>query len=106
MTINSVDGTAHDVVITINSFDIKVTWTAPLFREDNSDLLGTDISAFRIYYGTTSGDYQTTVEITDSSQIEITLKTLARNTYYFVLTTVDLEGRESLYSEEAILSNQ
>jgi hypothetical protein len=62
----------------------------------------TDLSAYKIYYGTTPQMYTQTVTIANpgTTTISQTL-TLAPGTYYFVVTVIDNAGAESSYSNEA-----
>jgi hypothetical protein len=57
---------------------------------------------FRIYYGTTPGDYLLTIAVSDAYIDEIALDVPA-GTYYLVITSIDVDVRESTYSEEFVL---
>jgi VCBS repeat-containing protein len=105
LTINSVDGTAHTVVITIlgadennASADITLSWTAPAEREDNTAISLSEIAGYKIYFGTTQGQYSNNVTINDGTAVGYTVTGLPAGTHYFVVTTIDTEGRESQYS--------
>ena len=76
---------------------LGLSWTVPGFREDATVLLGTEISAYRIYYGTTSGDYQEQVEVKVGSN-NVDIPQLPVGQYFVVVTAVDIDGRESRYS--------
>ncbi len=80
--------------------DIDLSWIAPSEREDNSALSLSEIAGYKIYYGTTQGDYRSSVNINDSSSVGHTLVDFPAGTYYFVVTIYDTEGRESSYSTE------
>ncbi|MDH5611241.1 MAG: fibronectin type III domain-containing protein [Gammaproteobacteria bacterium] len=83
----------------------SVTWAKPAFREDGTDLPVGEIGGYRVYYGTTPGDYQREIEIPSDGTANgmVTVKNLpVGNTYYFVVTTYDTEGRESLYSSPEV----
>ena len=85
--------------------DAGLTWFAPDQREDNTAFSENEIAEFRVYYGTATGDYQNTISVkradsTASTPLNLELVLPTGFTYYFVVTTVDLEGRESLYSTE------
>ena len=79
----------------------KMTWTAPTEREDNTKLKPSEIKQYKVYYGTEPGMYDYTVDVPATGAVpekaEFTLPT--GFTYYFVVTTVDTDGRESLYSQ-------
>ncbi|RKZ55669.1 MAG: hypothetical protein DRQ44_17535, partial [Gammaproteobacteria bacterium] len=110
LTVYSIDGTSHSVTIVIyganennSSADITLTWTAPAEREDNSALSLSAIAGYKIYYGTTQGQYSDSVTINDGTAVvNYTFTGLPAGTYYFVVTTTDTEGRESQYSPEAV----
>ena len=110
LTVSSVDGTQHTVVITISGADevapinINLAWTAPSEREDNTPLSLSAIGGYNIYYGSTQGQYINTVSIDDGTADSYTFNDLSTGTYYFVVTTYDTDGRESQYSPEIIIT--
>ncbi len=83
---------------------ITIAWTAPVGRADNSPLSLSEIGGYRVYYGTTEGDYPNRIDVNDSSVLEITLNDLTLGSYYFVITTYDSAGRESVFSPVAIMT--
>jgi len=105
LTISSVDGTTHTVTIIIfganennSTADITLSWVAPAEREDNSGILLSEIAGYKIYYGTTQGQYSDSVPINDGTATGYTFTGLPAGTYYFVVTTIDTEERESQHS--------
>ena len=82
---------------------LSLSWTAPSEREDNTPISMSEIAGYRIYYGTTPGDYQYEIEINDAYN-DVADISLLQGTYYAVITTVDVDGRESVFSEEVILN--
>ena len=85
--------------------DTSLTWAAPIEREDSTAFSESEIKEFRVYYGTVAGDYQNVVpvaraDISAVTPLELSLKLPTGFSYYFAVTAVDLEGRESLYSDE------
>ncbi|MDH5388698.1 MAG: VCBS domain-containing protein [Gammaproteobacteria bacterium] len=109
LTISSIDGTQHTVVVIINGADevstpinINLTWNIPSEREDNTPLSLSAIGGYNIYYGSKQGQYINTVSIEDGSAESYTFTDLPTGTYYFVVTTYDTDGRESMYSTEII----
>jgi hypothetical protein len=46
----------------------------------------------------TEGDYPYEVDIPGGETMQVTLSDLVPGTYYIVVTTYDVEGRESTYS--------
>ena len=111
LTVSSVDGTTHTITITIIGVDentstanITLSWVAPVAREDNSALSLSAIAGYKIYYGTTPGQYPNSASINDSSASGYVFNNFSSATYYFVVTTIDTDGRESQYSTEVIIS--
>jgi len=111
ININSYDGTPHVITISIagknepsTTADITINWTAPIKREDNTPIVLSEITGFKIYYGTTQGKYNNSVTINDGSETQYLFKDLLSGTYYFALTTLDTDGRESAYSTEVLKS--
>jgi hypothetical protein len=73
-------------------------WVAPVARADGTPLSLADIDGYHIYYGNKAGSYPNRVKVTDATLQQVTLKNLASGTYYIVMTTYDVDGRESGYS--------
>jgi hypothetical protein len=71
---------------------------APSAREDDNPISLSEIAGYKIYYGTTQGNYNNSIDINDSSATGHTFKDLPAGTHYFVITTKDTEGRESQHS--------
>jgi len=111
LTISSLDGTTHNITITIigankNSISasISLSWVAPMAREDNSALSLSAIAGYNIYYGTTQGQYTSSANVNDGSATGYSFNNFTSATYYFVVTTIDTDGRESQYSPEISIS--
>lgn len=110
-TISSVDGTTHTVVIIINgtnetsatTADVSLSWVAPAEREDNSAISLSEIAGYKIYYSTTQGSYNNSVDINDGTAQGYTFTNFQAGTYYFVITTRDSDRRESQYSSEVTI---
>jgi len=105
MTISSIDGTSRDITVSIQGVDdtastLTLSWVAPVEREDLTPISPAEISGYRIYYGTSKGQYPNSVDINDGSATSNTFTDLADGVYYFVITTYDTEGRESKFSTE------
>jgi len=77
---------------------LSLNWVAPVARADGTPLSLADIDGFYIYYGNKAGSYTYSVKVTDGTTQRITLNNLAIGTYYIVMTTYDVDGRESVYS--------
>lgn len=107
LVVRSVDGTTRAIVITISGRDeantatnINISWLAPAAREDNSPISLSEIAGYKIYYGSAQGQYTGNVAIYNSSTVNHTFQNFSSGTYYFVITTVDTQGRESKNSTE------
>lgn len=75
----------------------SLSWDAP-----DSNIDGTpvdDLAGYRVYYGTSSGNYTSFVDIGLSNTAVIDSLTPGA-TYYFVITTYDTSGNESAFSNE------
>lgn len=82
---------------------LGVTWTVPSVREDGITPLPIgEVAGFRIYYGTTAGDYRQQVNVTNSVG-NVQVEDIPAGTYYVVVTVVDTDGRESVYSNEVVV---
>jgi hypothetical protein len=83
---------------------LTLAWDAPTTNTDGSSLNpATDLSLYKIYYGTASLTYSQVVSVANpgTTTISKTLN-LSPGTYYFSVTTVDTSGQESGYSNEVI----
>jgi hypothetical protein len=83
---------------TLGSFSLS--WTAPITRADGSPLSLADINGYHIYYGESSGNYTNNIDVTDGTAVTMTMDEVPLGTYYIVMTTYDVDGRESGYSLE------
>ena len=76
----------------------SISWTAPVARADGSPLSLAEIEGYRVYYGESEGDYPNRIDVSDGTAVELTLSELPPGTHYFVMTTYDNAGRESVFS--------
>jgi hypothetical protein len=76
-----------------------LTWTAPTQNEDGTAL--TDLAGYKIYWGTTSGNYSNSVTINDRDATSYVVDNLPSGTYEFVATSFNTSGVESRYSAPA-----
>ncbi len=98
-------GGSNDKVSSVAAKSLNLTWVAPSTREDGVGLSLSEISGYRIYYGTESGKYLNQIEVSDGSADQAEITGLeAASTFYVVMTTVDTAGRESAYSEEVVIN--
>ena len=82
--------------------NVSLSWVAPAEREDNTALSLSEIAKYKIYYSSTQGQYANNVVVNDSTATGHTFTNFSSGTYYFVITTIDTDGRESKYSPEVI----
>jgi hypothetical protein len=80
----------------------SLSWQAPSKRVDGQSLSMSEIAGYRIYYGTSSGDYDSVLPVDDPYTFTIQIDALPAGNYYFVMTAVDTNGNESGYSDEAV----
>ncbi len=83
----------------------QLDWTIPVAREDGSVLPLAAIDRYKIYYGSSSGNYTASlnvnsVDASGTAVSDFNLAEFSQGTYYFVMTTLDSGGRESPYSNE------
>ena len=83
---------------TINTGSVSLTWTAPVARADGTPISLADIGGFYIYYGKSEDSYPNRVDLEDGAAQAVTLNDIPVGTYYMVMTTYDVDGRESGYS--------
>jgi hypothetical protein len=76
-----------------------LTWIAPQTRADGSALR--DLAGYRIYYGTASRNYSTSITVSDPAATTYTIRDLPAGTYYFVVKAYDKSNAESAPSPEA-----
>ncbi|HEY5807046.1 MAG TPA: putative Ig domain-containing protein, partial [Povalibacter sp.] len=100
------DGEATD---SLTAFGINVTatangaatlsWTPPTRNTDGTTL--TNLSGYRIYYGTSSSSLNQTIQISNPSLSSYIVESLSPGTYYFGLKAVTSGGAESAMSNVA-----
>ncbi|MBI5543306.1 MAG: fibronectin type III domain-containing protein [Deltaproteobacteria bacterium] len=77
-----------------------LSWEAPTTFTDGSPL--TDLTGYRIHYGTSSGSYPSVVNVSNPTAVTYTVSNLPGGaTYYFVVTALSASGGESARSMEA-----
>jgi len=95
---------SNDAQTVTGGVALTLAWDAPTTNTDGSSLNpATDLSLYKIYYGTASLTYTSVVNVTNpgTTTISQTLN-LSPGTYYFAVTTVDASGQESSYSNEVM----
>ncbi len=86
------------VTVTSAHASVTRTWTAPTINTNGTPL--TDLAGYTLYYGNSSGNYTTTVNV--GNVTTYTFTNLAAGTYYFAVTAYDTSGNQSAYSNEVV----
>lgn len=76
----------------------SLSWTAPVIRSDGSPMSLAEIDGYRVYYGSTQGNYPDSVDVSDGTATSATISNVPVGEYYIVMTTYDSDGRESTQS--------
>lgn len=112
------EGTYNNIRITVSDgsesdstpeFDVEVqqvsmgsatlSWQAPTQNTDGTAL--TDLASYKIYYGTSAGNYPNQITIDNPGLTTYVVENLPADTYYFVSTAINSSGVESNYSNVA-----
>jgi len=87
-------------VAAVGTGSATLTWTAPTQNEDGSPL--TDLTSYRIYWGTASRNYTNNVTVTNPGLTTYVVgNLLSGTTYYFATAAGNSQGTYSAYSNEA-----
>ncbi len=78
---------------------VALSWQAPSLNTDGSAL--TDLAGYRIYYGTTQGNYTEQITIENPGITTYVVDNLSPNTWYFAATAFNEANIESNFSGEA-----
>ena len=70
-----------------------MNWDAPLTAANGSALGG--LAGYRIYYGSSSGNYSGSVYVSGASASSASVSGLGSGTWYFAVSSVDAQGNES-----------
>lgn len=85
------------------STSVTLSWRAPTTNTDGTPLTG--LSGFRVFAGTTPGQYSQIVSVPNPGVTSVILADLATgNRWYFVVTALNSGGFESLNSQEVSVS--
>jgi hypothetical protein len=87
--------------VTVNhgaTSSLTLTWSAPTSNVDGSAL--TNLSGYRVSYGTASRSYSVTVPVSGAGSTTIEIEGLTPGTYYFAIQSVNAVGVASDYSGE------
>ncbi len=96
-TIKAISGSiSASAGLTVTDRSVTLSWDAPTTNTNGSSL--TNLSGYKLYYGTASGSYSQTVTVNTGTTT--TLTNLSPGTYYFTVTAVNSNGTESVFSNE------
>ena len=79
---------------------MTLSWTPPTENDDGSQL--TDLAGYKLYYGTSPGNYTNQVRIDNPGISVYVIDNLLPDTYYVVATAFNATGDESSYSNMAV----
>ena len=86
--------------------NVAISWSAPEAREDGTPIDATEISAYRVYYGSPEGSgFDTSIEVPGNATNAV-IEDLSAGDYKFAVTAVDIQGLESQMSDAYTLSIQ
>jgi hypothetical protein len=77
----------------VGALSHTITWTPPTVNEDGSAL--TNLAGYRIYYGTTSGDYQELIDLNSGGMTSHVITGLTPGTYFLAMSSINASGVES-----------
>jgi len=78
---------------------VNLTWQAPMYRADGSQLPSSEIGGYKIYLGRTKKLFpNSTVEVYEANQNSYT-HTLPEGTYFLAMSTITQDGTEGRKSE-------
>jgi hypothetical protein len=80
-----------------NTGTVTLKWTAPSTRADNTAASLSEISGYRLYYGTSSTDTPNYVNISNGATTQYSIS-LPSGSYYFRISAIDSNGYEGLKS--------
>jgi len=79
---------------------VTLTWQPPTLNQNGSPLL--DLAGYYIYIGTSSNSYRQKIRLDNPGLTTYVVEDLSAGTYYFVATSYNSSGVESLFSREAV----
>lgn len=96
--LSSCGSSSDDSKLVTGTGTALLSWLPPTENTDNSPY--TDPAGYKIYYGTSPGNYNTPIIINDSGLSSFLVEGLGNSDWYFVMTAFNLSGIESDYSTE------
>jgi hypothetical protein len=86
-------------VLAVASGSATLSWTPPTQNTDGSAL--TNLAGYRVYWGTSAGNYSSSVTLNTAGLTSYVVESLAPGTYYFAVTALNSGGVESTFSNSA-----
>ena len=86
----------------VQTGSLTLQWTAPVTRTDGTPLSLADIDGYRILYGDSAENYSNRLDVPDGTAQSATITDIPVGTYYIVMTTYDVDGRESAHSSMVV----
>lgn len=87
------------VVNGISDGRVTLSWTPPTENTDGTPL--TDLSGYKIYYGTSAGALTKSIDVSTAGVSMYVVEDLTPATWYFAITAVTASGEESNFSNVA-----
>jgi hypothetical protein len=84
------------VTSTATTGSVTLSWTPPTRNTDGTSL--TDLSGFRVYYGTAAGSYTQQVQLPNATLTSVVIEDLAPARWYFAVKAYNIDGIESDFS--------
>ena len=95
---SSISSSSSSSAVSVTSTNVALSWIAPSTKVDGSFLPLSEIAGYRIYRGIDQYNLILLTETTDPSNSEYTLTETEAGTYYYAVTTYNVDGLESSYS--------
>jgi hypothetical protein len=92
-------GTFSISVQAVASGSATLSWQPPTTNTDGSSL--TNLSGYKVYWGTTAGNYPSSVTVNNPGITTYVVESLTPNTYYFAVKAFNSVGVESAWSNSA-----
>jgi hypothetical protein len=86
-------------VVAVTNGSATLSWTPPTQNTNGTPL--TDLRGYKVYWGTTPGNYPSSVTLNNAGLTSYVVQNLVPGTYYFVVTAVNSVGAESSFSNSA-----
>jgi hypothetical protein len=106
VSISVSDGSATATLTTFNlqvvataTGSATLTWSPPTFNSDGSAL--TNLASYRVYFGMTAGSYPNSIAVANPGLASFVVDQLTPATWHFVVTAVNSNGAESVFSNAA-----